>query len=58
MNKTKKSSEISEDFFYTYFRNKDKAIAYRLGKATGYKTPKTLSEIGISYPPQSMIYIP
>ncbi len=57
-NKTKKSSGISEDFFYTYFRNKNKAIAYRLWKATRYTEPKTLLEIDISYPPQSMVYLP
>ena len=40
-----------------YFKNKDIAFAYKLGKVIVYKQPKKLEDIGIDYYPQSYVYL-
>lgn len=54
---TKKYSGITKSFYDKYYKNKNTAIAYQLGKIEEYETPKELSELGIYYSPQSFIYI-
>lgn len=54
---TKKYSGITKDFYYKYYKNKENAIAYKLGNIKIYETPKKLSEIGINYVPQSFVYL-
>jgi predicted transcriptional regulator len=54
---TKKLSGISYDFFRTYYKGKKKAIAYKLGKVSAYRNPKRLSDYGLTYPPQSFVYL-
>lgn len=54
---TAEFSGISRKFFDKYFENKEKAIAYQLGKVRKYKSPKRLIDLGISFAPQSFIYI-
>lgn len=55
--KTKDLAGLSETMFFAYYKNKEKATAYQLGEVTVYDTPKTLSDYGLSYTPQSFAYI-
>ena len=54
---TKKNSGITKDFYNKYFKNKDSAVAYKLGNVTIYDKPKKLEDIGINYVPQSFVYM-
>lgn len=55
--KTKANSGITKRFFDSYYKGRDKAVAYRLGKIKRYKKPMLLSEFGLSCAPQSLVYI-
>jgi len=48
---------ISKDFFDSYFCNRDKAVAYRLGKVEKFTEPRPLSYYGVKSAPQSFVYI-
>lgn len=54
---TKKYSGITKDFYSKYYKNKENAIAYKLGNIKVYDKPKKLCDIGINYVPQSFIYL-
>lgn len=54
---TKRNSGITKDFYNKYFKNRDSAVAYKLGNVTIYDNPKKLEDIGINYVPQSFVYI-
>lgn len=54
---TKEQSGITKSYFDTYFKNRDVAYAYRLGKVKVYEEPKTLEEFGLKYAPQSFAYV-
>lgn len=54
---TKEYSGINKSFYDKYYENRNIAIAYQLGKIEKYDEPKELSDLGISYSPQSFIYI-
>ena len=54
---TKEQSGISKEFFDEYFKNRDVAYAYNLGKVKVYKKPKTLLEYGVKTAPQSFVYL-
>ena len=54
---TKQESCISKEFFDEYFKGKEIAYAYKLGKIKVYDEPKTLLEYGIKAAPQSFVYI-
>lgn len=54
---TKQASGISKEFFDEYFKDKNVAYAYKLGKVKVYETPKTLLDYGIKNAPQSFIYL-
>ena len=54
---TKNESGITKDFYNKYYKNKNVAIAYELGKIKIYDEPKSLSDIGVNYVPQSFIYL-
>jgi predicted transcriptional regulator len=56
-NTTNAFSGISKQFFDDYYRNRDKAIAYKLSNVKRYQHPKDLSSYGIKYAPQSFVYI-
>ncbi|MGL5268892.1 MAG: ASCH domain-containing protein [Spiroplasma sp.] len=56
-NKTKKYAGINYHFFIEYYKNKDKAIAYRLENVREFDSPKTLNDLGIKAAPQSFIYL-
>ncbi len=48
---------ISKTAYKEYYKNKDIAIAYHLGDVTTYEVPLELSDVGLSYAPQSFAYI-
>jgi len=50
-------SGIDKSFFDQYYREKDKAVAYKLGKIKKYLEPLKLSDFGISFAPQSFVYV-
>lgn len=54
---TKEYSGVTHDFYNSYYKDKNKAIAYEIGKINKYNIPKELSEIGINYVPQSFVYM-
>lgn len=54
---TKEYSGIAKDFYSKYYKNKENAIAYKLGNIKVYDKPKKLCDIGINYVPQSFIYL-
>lgn len=54
---TKEYSGISKEKYMKYFKNKDLAFAYKLGRVVSYNTPKTLKDFGINYYPQSYVYL-
>ena len=56
-NKTKNESGIKHYFFNDYFKGRNKAVAYHLGKTLKYKSPKELIEYGVKAAPQSFVYI-
>lgn len=53
----KTAAGITSTFFFTYYAGKTKAIAYKLKDVVVYKTPKSLSDYGISQAPQSFVYL-
>ncbi len=55
--KTKEGSGVSKEFYDEYFRGKEIAYAYKLGKIKVYKQPKTLYDYGIKAAPQSFVYV-
>ncbi|NLB84684.1 MAG: ASCH domain-containing protein [Acholeplasmataceae bacterium] len=54
---TKEYSGISKLSFDNYFKNRNIAYAYKLGKVTEFLIPKDLNQYGINYAPQSFVYI-
>ncbi len=48
---------ITKKAYTAYYRNKSMAIAYQLGKVITYDEPLALSDVGLSYAPQSFAYI-
>ena len=55
--RTKDNSGITYEHFCEYFKGKDTASAYALGRVKKYDTPIKLEEINIFYVPQSYVYI-
>ena len=53
---TKDFSGITKEYFDQYFKDKDIAYAYRLGKIKVYDTPLDLSDFGLKGVPQSFVY--
>ncbi len=54
---TAEHSGISKSFFDKYFLNKEYAVAYELSNVQLYKKPLKLEDLGLSYAPQSFVYI-
>ena len=54
---TKKYSGIDLKFYQKYFKDRSKAIAYKLTNIKKYNDPKELSSYGIKTAPQSFIYV-
>lgn len=56
-NITSSKSGIDKVFFDSYYKNRKKAVAYKLGRINKYKKPKSLKQIGIKTAPQSFVYL-
>lgn len=56
-NETRDKSGITKKFFDSYFKGREVAYAYKLGKVKQYEEPKTLQEFGLKCAPQSFVYI-
>lgn len=56
-NQTKLYSGITKEFFDEYFKEREVAYAYKLGKVKVFDKPKELIEFGIKSAPQSFVYI-
>jgi predicted transcriptional regulator len=54
---TKNQSGISEEFYNGYFKGRDKAYAYKLGKVKEYSVEKKLIDFGVGFAPQSFVYL-
>jgi predicted transcriptional regulator len=54
---TKTHAGINQDFYLSYYEGKTKAVAYKLGNVEIYEEPKSLSDFGLAYPPQSFAYL-
>lgn len=54
---TSKHSGLSKSFFDKYYLNKEYAVAYELSNVQLYKKPLKLEDLGLSYAPQSFVYI-
>ena len=54
---TKKYSGIDFKFYKKYFKDRSKAIAYKLTNIKKYNDPKDLASYGIKAAPQSFIYV-
>lgn len=54
---TRPEGGITKKAFMEYYKNKQVAIAYQLGEVMQYDEPMSLSDVGLSYVPQSFAYI-
>lgn len=54
---TKDCSGITEEYYNKYFNGKTKAYAYKLGKVKEYPIEKKLMDFGVSFAPQSFVYL-
>lgn len=54
---TKEKSGIDKKFYDEYYKNKEVAVAYKIGKITKYNIEKELSDYNINYYPQSFVYL-
>lgn len=54
---TSEFAGISKKFYDKYYQNKEIAVAYSLGDVRNYKNPLTLADFGISFAPQSFVYV-
>lgn len=55
--KTQKYSGIDYKFFKKYYEGKEKAVAYKLSNIVEYSDKRELEEYGLSYAPQSFVYL-
>jgi len=55
--KTKDYSGVDIEFFNQYYKNKEKAVAYKLKDVKEYEKPRELSSYVIKNAPQSYVYI-
>ena len=54
---TKGFGGILKKDYKAYYKEREVAIAYQLGDVTLYNEPKTLSDLGLDYVPQSFAYL-
>ncbi len=55
--KTKNYSGVKLEFYQEYYKDREKAIAYKLAEVKKYNIPKELASYGIKTAPQSFVYI-
>lgn len=56
-NETARYSGITRDFYLSYFSNKEKAYAIKIGKITRFRQARDLSDYNLNFAPQSFAYI-
>lgn len=54
---TSQHSGITRSFYQSYFENKEKAYAIKIGQTTRYERTKNLSDYNILVAPQSFVYL-
>lgn len=54
---TKKYGGIKKKDFDNYFKNRKVGYAYKLGEIKVFNEPQTLNDYGLSFAPQSFVYI-
>ncbi len=54
---TKAQAGTTKSFFMSYFKGRDVAYAYKLGKVRVYRRPMELSAFGLKSAPQSFVYL-
>ncbi|TEB12168.1 50S ribosomal protein L22/unknown domain fusion protein [Pelotomaculum sp. FP] len=54
---TSEYAGITKVFYDQYFHNKERAVAYRLGNVKKYSKPRSLSDFGLNFEPQSFVYV-
>ena len=54
---TEQNGGITKKDYKDYYKNKKYAVAYKLGQVIVYEEPIDISEIGLTYVPQSFAYI-
>lgn len=54
---THQDSGITYDFYMSYFSNKERAYAIKIGQTTRYHQARDLSDYNIKTPPQSFAYL-
>lgn len=54
---TKNQAGTTKSFFMSYFKGRDVAYAYKLGRVKVYKRPMKLSFFGLKSAPQSFVYL-
>ncbi|HJA56682.1 MAG TPA: ASCH domain-containing protein [Candidatus Bacteroides intestinigallinarum] len=54
---TYQHSGITRSFYQSYFENKEKAYAIKIGQTTRYERTKNLSDYNILVAPQSFVYL-
>ncbi len=54
---TKHKAGISENYFYSYFSEKEKGYAIKIGRTIKYKTPCSIEDLYGIKPPQSFAYV-
>lgn len=55
--RTASAAGIDKSFFDAYYYGRSTAVAYALGHITVYQYPRSLSDYGVKFAPQSFIYI-
>lgn len=56
-NKTQQYAGVNYLFFIEYYRNRNKAIAYKIENVKEFSKPKKIEDLGIKSAPQSFIYL-
>lgn len=54
---TKGFGGILKKDYKAYYKEREVAVAYQLGDVTVYDEPKTLTDLGLDYVPQSFAYL-
>lgn len=54
---TSRYSGITRDFYFSYFANKNRAYAIKIGKTKRYRQNRNLSDYNLNFAPQSFAYI-
>lgn len=54
---TKQYAGVSHDFYKSYFANKKRAYAIKIGSPQRYAQPRILSDYGLQVAPQSFAYV-